>query len=117
MALGCIAETFAAAPGLIPSYFNDYLPLLEQNSNTQDSKVNRNIAYSLGVLAQHATLMFQPHVNNALILLKKLHQNSSEPEAIDNIVAATCRIVEFQFMTIPAEQRPADFQQILDSIF
>lgn len=51
MSLGCLAEVFAAAPGIIPNYFNDYLPLLEKNSNTQDSKVNRNVAYSLGVLA------------------------------------------------------------------
>jgi hypothetical protein len=50
-------------------------------------------------------------------LLKKLHKNSTEPEAIDNIVAATCRIVEFQFMTIPAEQRPAEFHTILDEVF
>ena len=66
MALGCLSEVFAAAPGIIPTYFNDYLPLLEANSNTGDSKVNRNVAYSLGILAQHATLLFQPHVNNAL---------------------------------------------------
>jgi hypothetical protein len=52
-----------------------------------------------------------------MILLKKLHENSTEPEALDNIVAATCRIVEFQFLTIPAEQRPADYAAILDSIF
>jgi hypothetical protein len=51
MIFGALSETFASAPGIIPNYFNDYLPLLEKNSNTQDSKVNRNISYSLGVLA------------------------------------------------------------------
>jgi hypothetical protein len=29
MALGCLAETFAAAPVVIPKYFNDYLALLD----------------------------------------------------------------------------------------
>lgn len=34
MALGCLAETFAAAPAVIPLYFNDYLGLLYKNSDT-----------------------------------------------------------------------------------
>ena len=34
MALGCLAETFAAAPSVIPIYFNDYLSLLYKNSDT-----------------------------------------------------------------------------------
>ena len=50
-------------------------------------------------------------------MLRKLHEQSTEPEAIDNIVAAMCRIVEFQFMPIPAEQRPADYVTIMDGIF
>lgn len=61
MALGCIAEVFAACEAVVPKYFNDYVPLLEANSNTKDSKVNRNVAYSIGVLAQHAPLLFRPH--------------------------------------------------------
>lgn len=58
MALGCLAETFAAASTVIPGYFNDYLALLEKNSNTQDSKLNRNVSYSIGVLAEHAQVLF-----------------------------------------------------------
>lgn len=54
MAIGCIAECFAAAPGIIPTYFESFVPILNSNSNTKDSKVNRNVAYSIGVLAQHA---------------------------------------------------------------
>jgi len=81
MALGCIAEVFASAPSVIPTYFNDYLVLLEKMSNTNDSKVNRNVAYSIGVLAQHAQMLFQPHVNKGLALLHKLHENSSQIDA------------------------------------
>jgi len=51
VALGCIAEVFAAAPSVIPTYFNDYLQLLEKMATFNDSKVNRNVAYSIGVLA------------------------------------------------------------------
>jgi hypothetical protein len=62
MALGALAEIFAAAPSVITAYFADYLTLLEKNSNTNDSKLNRNVSYSIGVLAQHAQVLFQPHV-------------------------------------------------------
>lgn len=34
MAIGCLAETFAAAPALIPVYFNDYLQLLNKYSDS-----------------------------------------------------------------------------------
>jgi hypothetical protein len=95
MALGCISEVFANSECVIPQYFNDYLPLLEKNSNTQDSKMNRNIAYNIGILAEHAPILFQPHLQNGLAMLAKLHQNTSEIAAQDNIVAASCRIVEF----------------------
>ena len=70
MAFGCFSEVFANCESVIPQYFNDYLPLLEKNSNTKDSKMNRNIAYNIGVLAQHAPLLFQPHLGNALKLLQ-----------------------------------------------
>ena len=77
MVFGSLSEVFAAAPGIIPTYYNDYLPLLEKNAETNDCKVIRNIAYSLGILAQHATVLFQPHVNSANILLKKLFENAT----------------------------------------
>ena len=50
-ALGCFAETFAAAPATIPPFFNDYVALLVKYSDTKDNKMNRNVAYSFGVLA------------------------------------------------------------------
>jgi hypothetical protein len=95
MAFGCISEVFASCESVIPQYFNDYLPLLEKHSHLPDSKMNRNIAYNIGVLAQHAPLLFQPHLQSGLALLGRLHNNSTEPEAQDNIVAATIRIIEF----------------------
>lgn len=56
-------------------------------------------------------------MQSALALLEKLHANSSEVEAQDNIVAASCRIVEFQLMPLPAEQRPAEYPQLVDAVF
>lgn len=76
-ALGCFAETFAAAPSTIPPLYNDYLALLVKLSDTTDSKMNHNIAYSVGVLAQYASTLFQPHVSDSLQLMQKLLTNSS----------------------------------------
>ena len=95
MAIGCLAEVFAAAEGVIPNYFADYLPLLEKFSTTSDVKMNRHVAYSIGVLAQHAPILFGPHVNSAIALLQKLHSNCDSAESQDNVVAASCRIIEF----------------------
>lgn len=46
-----------------------------------------------------------------------MHANSSEVEAQDNIVAASCRIIEFQFTPLPPDQRPAEYSQMVDSVF
>lgn len=117
MAMGSIAEVMANSPGCIATYFNDFLQLIEANSHTDDSKINRNLAYAVGVLAQHAPLLFQPHLQSSMTLLQRLHANSSQPEAQDNIVAASCRIVQYQYMPLPADQRPADYSQMVESIF
>jgi len=95
MTTGCLAEVFASCETIIPKYFNDFLVLVESLSTSKDNKINRNMAYSLGVLAEHAQTLFQPHVANALVILERLHSNTTEPDALDNIVAASTRIIEF----------------------
>ena len=62
-------------------------------------------------------MLFQPHVNSSLQLLNQLHADSSELAAQDNIVAAFCRIVEYQYMPLPADQRPQEYGQLMDNIF
>mmetsp|Transcript_1414 Transcript_1414/g.1902 ORF Transcript_1414/g.1902 Transcript_1414/m.1902 type:complete len:396 (+) Transcript_1414:2138-3325(+) len=117
MAMGCISEVFASAPGAIPALFESFWTLVNNLGNSQDCKLNRNVAYSVGVLAEHAQLLFQPRLQEALAFLQKLHANSSEAAAQDNIVAASCRIIEFQLMPLPADQRPPEYQGMLDSMF
>ena len=117
-AIGCFAETFAAAPATIGPYQNDYLQMLNKCSGTKDSKVNRNLAYAIGVLAQHSPTLFTIiSLDDALGLLNKLHENSDSPDAQDNIVAATVRIAEYQMMGVPLDQRPAQFGVIVNSLY
>lgn len=53
MAIGCLAETFSSCNAGIPVYFNDFITIVLKNSNTSDSKCNRNCAFGIGVLAEY----------------------------------------------------------------
>ena len=54
MVIGCLAETFSSCKVAIPIYFNDFLSILFKNSLTDDSGLNRNISYALGILAENS---------------------------------------------------------------
>jgi hypothetical protein len=54
VAIGCMSEVFASCESVIPHYFEGFVQLIEKHSHSKDSKLNRNVAYSVGVLAQHA---------------------------------------------------------------
>lgn len=54
MVIGCLAETFNNCPPAIIVYFNDFIQILLKNANTDHSGLNRNIAYSFGILAEHS---------------------------------------------------------------
>ena len=62
MVIGCLAETFAACTAAIPVYFKDFLQIMLKNSKTNDSGLNRNIAYAIGILAQHAGVLLGQHL-------------------------------------------------------
>jgi hypothetical protein len=51
MVIGCLAETFNNCQAAIPVFFNDFLQIIFKNAKTTDSGLNRNCAYSLGILA------------------------------------------------------------------
>ena len=116
MAIGCIGDIFSSCPAAIPACFEAFVKLIDANSHLQDSKMNRNLAYGVGVLAQHAQMLFQPHVPNFLTLLTRLNDNSSEQAAKDNVLAAMCKIVQYQYMPLPPANRPADYQNNINNI-
>jgi len=61
-------------------------------------------------------MIFQPHLASFQTLLEGLHKTSSAQEAKDNIVAAYSRIIEFQYMPLPQEQRPPNYSVTVDSV-
>lgn len=94
MVIGCLAETFDSCRAAIPVYFNDFLHIILKNAKTDDSSLNRNIAYAIGILAEHAGVLLIPHIGSCLEALNNMFQASEEADAKDNVVAASCRILQ-----------------------
>lgn len=94
MVIGCLAETFASCTAAIPVYFNDFLQILLKNSKTNDSGLNRNISYAIGILAEHAGVLLSQNLPPCLEALNNMYQVTEELDAKDNIVSATCRIMQ-----------------------
>ena len=116
-ALGCYSENFAACPAIIPDHYNFFLQFMESMSKYNDEKINRNIAYSIGVLAENAGDLFKQHIQPMLTLLGTLHANTKAEDAQDNILAGMLRIAEFHMMPLPKDQRPAQYAEILNQLY
>jgi hypothetical protein len=54
MVIGCLSETFTNCTAAIPVYFADFSRIILQFSTSEDEGINRNCAYSIGVLAEHS---------------------------------------------------------------
>jgi hypothetical protein len=94
MVIGCLAETMNACTAAIPIYFNDFLSILLKNCRTTDSGLNRNISYAIGILAQHSGPMLGQHIPACLEALNTMYAASEEQDAKDNIVSASCRLMQ-----------------------
>jgi hypothetical protein len=95
MVIGCLAETFNACTAAIPVYFKDFLQILFKNSKTDDSSLNRNVSYALGVLAQHSGVLLGQHIQPCLEALNTMYAVSTEQDAKDNIISASCRLMQY----------------------
>ena len=94
MVIGCLAETFSSCTAAIPVYFGDFLAILLKNSKTTDSGLNRNISYAIGILAENSGPMLGQHLNPCLEALNTMYAASEEQDAKDNIVSASCRLMQ-----------------------
>ena len=101
MVIGCLAETFNNCRAAITVYFNDFLQIVLKNSKTDNSSMNRNCAYAIGILAEHSGVLLGQHLEVALQALTEMHQKSEEQDAKDNVVAATCRIAQNYSSQVP----------------
>lgn len=103
MVVGCLAETLNACTAAIPVYFSDFLSILMKNCRTTDSGLNRNISYAIGILAQHSGPMLGQHIPACLEALNTMYAASEEQDAKDNIVSASCRLMQYYAGQCPLE--------------
>lgn len=103
MVIGCLAETFNSCQAAIPVYFNDFLQILLKNSKTDDSGLNRNISYAIGILAQCSGPLLGQHIGACLEALNNMFAASEEEDAKDNIVSASCRIMQAYPTQVPLD--------------
>lgn len=104
MVIGCLAETFAACTAAIPVYFNDFMQILIKNAKTTDSGLNRNVSYAIGILAENSGPLLGQHINACLEALNNMYAVSEEQEAKDNIVSASCRLMQNYPTSVPLDQ-------------
>ena len=113
MVIGCLAETFNACTAGIPVYFKDFLQILLKNSRTDDSSLNRNVSYAMGILAQHSGVLLGQHIQPCLEALNTMYAASTEQDAKDNIISASCRLMQYYPHQVPVDTMlPFVFQNI-----
>ena len=104
MVIGCLAESFNNCPPAIGVYFNDFLQIILKNANTDHSGLNRNAAYAIGILAEFSGVLLGQHLPAVLQALNKMFQASEEPDAKDNVIAATCRVAQNYAANVPFDE-------------
>ena len=63
MVIGCLAETFNSCTAGIPVFYGDFVQIILKNATSNDSGLNRNCAYAIGILAEHAKAQFPQNIN------------------------------------------------------
>jgi|TARA_B110001450_G_C17569315_1_gene460117 hypothetical protein len=67
MIIGCVGEVFASCDASIAKHYAWFCSLLAANAGTKDGKINRNIAYAIGILAEHAQLLFSQSLGDFVV--------------------------------------------------
>ena len=117
MAIGTLGETFNQCPSAISVYFNDFIQVLIRSSTTDNSSLNRNVSYGIGICADKAQPeQFEPHLQTALQAIKQMHMSSDDEAAKDNCIACIVRILEKYHAKLPLEESDVLFQQIMSAV-
>jgi hypothetical protein len=54
MVIGCLAEVFNNCKSALSIYLNDFMAIVLKNCTSNDSGLNRNCAYAIGIMAEYA---------------------------------------------------------------
>lgn len=117
MAIGCMSEVFKLCPAASVMYFDDFIQVLLNNSSTDQSSLNRNVSYGLGVLAENASAdKFQPHLKASLSAIKVMYDASEDEGAKDNCTASMAKIFEKYQQTLTESEFEECFAHIMSQI-
>ncbi len=104
MVIGSMAAIFDNCPAAIPTYFGQFSQLVLARTDTDDNSLNRNLSFSIGVLAMRCPGMFQQILQPCLQALNGMFERSKEIDTKDNVVAASCKIMLYHAAAVPFDQ-------------
>lgn len=103
-AVGTLAEILLACGQVSVNFIDPLYPLFMKMIKDEDEEVRSNSVFALGVLlANSGDKLFQ-HYTEVLKVLFALLSKESNPRVMDNICAATCRMIMTNKSALPLQQ-------------
>jgi len=104
MALGILGDITAGIKGTITPYTEEILKILMAGLKDEDSEVNRNAVYSIGVLCENTQLDISSYYPEILSTISPLFNSTSLPQTIDNACGAVARLLLRHPNAVPIDQ-------------
>jgi len=105
MAVGTIAEAVNSMGAASLPYVQDLFPLCLQGIQDKGSDgLRRNSCYAIGLMCQNASAVVKPEMNNVLMALKPLFEESEEETVRDNACGAVARMMSAAPEAMPLAQ-------------
>lgn len=103
-AVGTLAETLLACGQVSVNFVDPLYPLFMKMIRDEDEEVRSNSIFALGVLLANSGDKLFPQYPEVLKILFTILNKESNPRVMDNICAATCRMIMTNKTAIPMAQ-------------
>ncbi|KAM4710354.1 importin-4 [Discoglossus pictus] len=91
--MGTVAETIVAMGPASEQFVPQLFPALLTGARDQDHEVRSNSVFGLGVLVEHGGASMHQHFPKLLALLSSLITSDKDPQVLDNVCGAVCRMI------------------------
>lgn len=103
-AVGTLAETLLACGQVSVNFVDQLYPLFMKMIRDEDEEVRSNSIFAIGVLMANSGDKLLLHYTQVLKTLFAILNKEGNPRVIDNICAATCRMITTHKSALPLEQ-------------
>ncbi|XP_076111369.1 importin-4-like isoform X2 [Mytilus galloprovincialis] len=103
-AVGTLAETLLACGQVSVNFVDPLYPLFMKMIRDEDEEVRSNSIFALGVLMANSGDKLFSHYTQVLKTLFAILNKEGNPRVIDNVCAATCRMISTHKSALPLEQ-------------